>query len=125
MKVYKIEGYVLDKDEKYDEMTIQDTIEIDALANLREADSFVKVTDWSSNKSSKKSKPKQNHYCKNCKSWVPIENTMEMIFSGLTVNANGYCHRLNSWIDSCDYCAYFSEKHSPDDFNCKKKKGDN
>lgn len=107
MRVFKIEGYVLDKDDEYDEETIQDTIEIDALANLRKADSFVKVTDWSSHKSNK---PKQNHYCKKCKSWVPIENTMEMIFSGLTVNANGYCHRLNSWIDSCDYCAYFSEK---------------
>lgn len=54
MRVFKIEGYILDKDEEYDEMTIQDTIEIDALANLRKADSFVKVTDWSSNKSNKK-----------------------------------------------------------------------
>lgn len=124
MRVFKIEGYVLDKDEEYDEMAIQDTIEIDALANLRKADSFVKVTDWSSNNCNKKNESKQNLSCKNCKSWVPIENTMEMIFSGLTVNANGYCHRLNSWIDSCDYCAYFSEKHSPDDSNCKLKKGD-
>ena len=121
MKIYKIEGYVLDPDDKYDEKTIQDTIEIDALANLRQADGFVKVTDWSSNNSNKnKNESKQNLRCKNCKSWVPIENTMEMIFSGLTVNANGYCHRLNSWIDSCDYCAYFSEKYSPG----KKKKGD-
>ena len=124
MRVYKIEGYVLDRNEEYDEKTIQDTIEIDALANLRQADGFVKVTDWSSNNGNKKNGPKQNHYCKKCKSWVPIENTMEMIFSGLTVNANGYCHRLNSWIDSCDYCTYFSEKHSMDDFNCKLKKGD-
>lgn len=124
MKIFKIEGYVLDRNEKYDEKTIQDTIEIDALANLRQADGFVKVRDWSYNKSNKKNKPKQNHYCKNCKSWVPIENTMEMICSGLTINANGYCHRLNSWISSCDYCSYFSEKHSPDDFNCELKKGD-
>lgn len=89
---------------------------------------FVKVTDWSSNKSNKnnknKNESKRNLHCKKCKSWVPIENTMEMICSGLTINANGYCHRLNSWIDSYDYCAYFSEKHSPDDSNCKLKKGD-
>ena len=39
---------------KYDEKTIQDTIEIDALANLRQADGFVKVTDWSSNNNNKK-----------------------------------------------------------------------
>lgn len=44
--------------------------------------------------------------------------------SDLTINANGYCHRLNSWIDSCNYCAYFSEKHSPDDSNYKLRKGD-
>ena len=124
MKIYKIEGYVLDRNETYDEKTIQDTIEIDALANLRQADGFVKVTDWSSNNNNKKNGPKQNHYCKKCKSWVSIENTIEMIFSGLTVDANGYCHRLNSWIDSCNYCAYFSEKHSTDDCNCELRKGD-
>lgn len=125
MRVFKIEGYVLDQNEKYNEKTIQDTIEIDALANLRQADGFIKVTDWSSNKSNKnKNESKQNLHCKNCKSWVPIENTMEMICSGLTINANGYCHKSNSWIDSCNYCEYFSEKHSTDDFNCELKKGD-
>lgn len=123
--IYKIEGYVLDRNEKYDEKTIQDTIEIDALANLRQAYGFVKVTDWYSNNCNKnKNESKQNFHCKNCKSWVPIENTMEMICSGLTINANGYCHKSNSWIDGCNYCEYFSEKHSTDDLNCELRKGD-
>ena len=80
MRVFKIEGYVLDPNDIYDEKTIQDTIEIDALANLRQADGFVKVFDRSYDNCNKnKNESKQNHYCKKCKSWVSIENIMEMI----------------------------------------------
>lgn len=109
MRVFKIEGYVLDPNDKYDEKTIQDTIEVDALANLRQADSFVRVSDRSS---SNKDRTKQNLHCGDCKYWVPIENTAEMIFSGLAVDANGFCHKLNSWIDKCDYCAYFDSRET-------------
>lgn len=115
MKVFKIEGYVLDPDDKYDEKYIQDTIEIDALANLRQADSFVKVSNRSSSDDkSKTSNP--NCPCKDCRYWVPIENTAEMIFSGLAINANGFCHKKIRWVNVCDYCAYFIDS--------KVKKGD-
>lgn len=124
MKVFKIEGYVLDHNDKYDEKTIQDTIEIDALANLRQADGFVKVLDWSSDSHEEKNESKQNLQCVNCKSWVPIEDTDDMMFPGLSIAANGYCDRLHSWIHKCNHCAYFEEKHSPFDFNRKLKEGD-
>lgn len=109
MRIFKFEGWVLDPNDEYDKETIQDTIEIDALANLRRADSFVKVLDRSSNN---KGESKQKLHCKDCKYWVPIENTAEMIFSGLAVDANGFCHKLNSWIDKCDYCAYFDSRET-------------
>jgi len=111
MRIFKIEGYVLDPNDKYDKETIQDTIEIDALASLVHADSFVKVLDRSSNNCDKnKDESEQNLHCEDCKYWVPIENTADMIFSGLTVDANGFCHKLNSWIDKCDYRAYFDDR---------------
>ena len=106
MKVFKIEGYVLDPDDIYDEKTIQDTIEIDALANLRQADGFVKVFDRSDNDDKSKSS-NHNCLCKDCRYYVPIENTAEKIFSGLAINANGFCNKKIRWINVCYYCSHF------------------